>query len=103
MNKLKCPYCNTEFDIKPDLLKETYISCINCFKIFENPFRKTMKEVDTIQKPKEKYILKQIATRTDTAIKLNDGSNEVFTEKELLLEILNKLDQIEKSLYIPKK
>lgn len=46
---------------------------------------------------KEKYILKEVVTQTDTAIGTVD-SEEVFTEKGLLLEILNKLDRIEKAL-----
>lgn len=55
-------------------------------------------KVEKVIKPKEKYILKQIVTQTDTAIGLNDESEEVFTEKGLLVEILNKLDKIERAV-----
>ena len=48
-------------------------------------------------KPKEKYVLKEIVTQTDIAIGTSDN-NEVFTDKELLLEILNKLDKIERAV-----
>jgi len=55
-------------------------------------------KVEKVIKPKEKYILKQVVTQTDTAIGYNDETEEVFTEKGLLLEILNKLDKIEKAI-----
>lgn len=48
-------------------------------------------------KPKEKYVLKEVVTQTDTAIGLSDN-DEVFNEKGLLLEILNKLDRIERAM-----
>lgn len=48
-------------------------------------------------KPKEKYVLKEVVTQTDIAIGTSDN-NEVFTDKELLLEILNKLDKIERAV-----
>lgn len=49
------------------------------------------------KKSKEKYVLKEIVTQTDIAIGTSDN-NEVFTDKELLLEILNKLDKIERAV-----
>lgn len=49
-------------------------------------------------KPKEKYILKEIVTQTDVAIGTSDNEEQVFSDKELLLEILNKLDRIEKAI-----
>jgi len=45
-------------------------------------------------KAKETYVLKEVVTQTDTAIGKSD-SEEVFSEKGLLVEILNKLDRIE--------
>lgn len=51
-----------------------------------------------IVKPKEKYVLKEVVTQTDVAIGLSDNEEQVFNEKELLLEILNKLDRIEKAI-----
>jgi len=47
------------------------------------------------KEPTEKYILKEVVTQKDTAIGI-EGNDEVFTEQGLLLEILNKLDKIEK-------
>lgn len=49
------------------------------------------------KKSKEKYVLKEVVTQTDIAIGTSDN-NEVFTDKELLLEILNKLDKIERAV-----
>jgi len=43
------------------------------------------------------YEIKQIVTGTDTAIG-KVGSEEAFTEQGLLLEIINKLDRVEKAL-----
>jgi len=46
---------------------------------------------------KDKYILKEIVVQKDTAIG-EEGNDEVFTDKGILLEILNKLDRIERNL-----
>jgi hypothetical protein len=46
---------------------------------------------------KERYVLKEVITQKEIAIG-EDGNEEVFTDKGLLLEILNKLDRIEKSV-----
>jgi len=54
------------------------------------------KEVKEVVKT-DKYLLKEVVTQTDTAIGKSD-SEEVFTEKGLLVEILNKLDRIEIAL-----
>ena len=48
-------------------------------------------------KAKETYVLKEVVTQTDIAIGKSD-SEEVFSEKGLLVEILNKLDRIEKAI-----
>ena len=55
------------------------------------------KEVKKVIKSKDKYVLKEVVVQTDTAIGLSD-SEEVFTDKGLLLEILNKLDKIERAI-----
>ena len=54
---------------------------------------------EKVEKVKEKngYEIKQIVTGTDTAIG-KVGSEEAFTEQGLLLEILNKLDKIDKKI-----
>jgi hypothetical protein len=49
------------------------------------------------EKQKDKYILKEVVTETGTAIGV-DGSDEIFSDKGLLVEILNKLDRIEKAV-----
>jgi len=49
------------------------------------------------KEPTEKYILKEVVTQKDTAIGI-EGNDEVFTEQGLLLEILNKLDKIERAI-----
>jgi len=46
---------------------------------------------------KETYDLKEVVTATDTGIGFV-GKEEVFSDKGLLLEILNKLDRIEKAV-----
>jgi len=46
---------------------------------------------------KERYILKEVITQKDIGIG-EDGNDEVFSEQGLLLEILNKLDRIEKAI-----
>ena len=45
-----------------------------------------------------RYVLKPVFSQTDTGIGLSDDTEDVFTEKGLLLEILNKLDRIEKAV-----
>lgn len=57
-----------------------------------------MVEEDKKVKPKEKYVLKNVVTQTDVAIGLSEDEEQVFNDKELLLEILNKLDKIEKAV-----
>lgn len=50
------------------------------------------------KKIKDKYVLKEVTVQTDTAIGIAD-TNEIFSnDRALLLEILNKLDRIEKAL-----
>jgi hypothetical protein len=56
-----------------------------------------MAEEKKVKEEKEKYILKEIIVQKDTAIG-EEGNDEVFTDKGILLEILNKLDRIEKSI-----
>jgi hypothetical protein len=46
---------------------------------------------------KDKYVLKEVIIQKDVGIGLADDE-EVFTDKGLLLEILNKLDRIEKAI-----
>jgi hypothetical protein len=53
------------------------------------------KEIKTEVKPK--YVLKEVVVQTDIAIGKKDN-NEVFNEKELLVEILNKLDRMEREI-----
>ena len=48
-------------------------------------------------KEKDAYILKEVITGTDIAIGKSD-SEEALTDKGILLEILNKLDRIEKAI-----
>ena len=50
-----------------------------------------------IKEIKPKYVLKEVVTQTDTAIGKNNN-DEVYSEKGLLLEILNKLDRIEREI-----
>ena len=57
-----------------------------------------MEEQKTEKKEsKNKYVLKEITVQTDTAIG-EEGTDEVFTDKGILLEILNKLDKLEKAI-----
>ena len=49
-------------------------------------------------KRSDTYVLKEVVTGTDTGIGIV-GSDDVFTDKGILLEILNKLDRIEKSIH----
>jgi hypothetical protein len=46
---------------------------------------------------KDKYVLKEVVVQKDIAVGV-EGTDEVFTEKGLLIEILNKLDRIEKAV-----
>ena len=46
---------------------------------------------------KQKYVLKEVVTQMDVAIGKSD-SNTVLTDKELLVEILNKLDRMEREI-----
>lgn len=46
---------------------------------------------------KDLYVLKEVITQTDTAVGRTD-SEDVFTDKGILIEILNRLDRIEKAL-----
>ncbi len=63
----------------------------------EKPNPKVDKEEEEEEKSKGRYILKEVVTQKDTAI--GDSSNDnVFTDKGILLEILNKLDKIEKAV-----
>ncbi len=48
-------------------------------------------------KSKDKYVMKEITVQTDLAIGV-EGTEEVFTDRGILLEILNKLDRIEKAV-----
>ena len=50
-----------------------------------------------VEQPKDKYVLKEVITQTDLAIG-EASDDKVFTDKELLLEILNKLARIEKAI-----
>ena len=56
-----------------------------------------MTDKETKKETIEKYILKQVVTETDTAIGV-EGDDKVFSDKGILLEILNKLDKIEKAV-----
>lgn len=58
----------------------------------------TEKKEEKKEEINEPYVLKEVVTQRDVGIGKNDGSDGVFTEKGLLLEILNKLDKIEKAV-----
>ena len=45
----------------------------------------------------ERYSITEIVTQTDTAVKDN-LTGDVFTEKGLILELLNKIDRLEKAI-----
>lgn len=45
-----------------------------------------------------RYVLTEVITQKDIAIADSTKPEEVFTDKGLLVEILNKLDRIEKAL-----
>jgi len=47
---------------------------------------------------KNRYVLTEVITQKEIAIQDSTNPEEVFTDKGLLLEILNKLDKIEKAL-----
>lgn len=47
------------------------------------------------EKKEDKYVLKEIITATDVGIGLKDEEG-IFTDKGILVELLNKLDRIEK-------
>lgn len=49
------------------------------------------------EETKQRYVLKEVVVQTDTGIG-EEGTDEVLTEKGILLEILNKLDKIEKAV-----
>ncbi len=57
------------------------------------------KEVEEVKKPevKDRYELTEIVTETGQAIKDNN-TEKIFTQDGLLVEILNKLDKIERAI-----
>jgi len=54
-------------------------------------------EAPKAKKTEEAYVMKEVVTQTDVGIG-KAGNDEAFTEKGVLLEILNKLDRIEKAV-----
>jgi hypothetical protein len=50
-----------------------------------------------IKEFKPKYVLKEVVTQTDVAIGKSDNNN-AFDIKEALVEILNKLDRMEREI-----
>ncbi len=56
------------------------------------------KEVKEPEKPKERYELTEIVTETGIAVKDND-TEKVFTQEGLLVEVLNKLDKVERAIF----
>ena len=54
------------------------------------------KKAEEVTHP-ERYVMTEIAIQKDIAI-MDTKTEDVFTEKGLLLEIMNKLDRIEKAL-----
>lgn len=58
--------------------------------------KEEVKEVKEVKKP-ERYELTEIVTQTGIAVKDND-TEKVFTQEELLVEILNKLNKVEKAV-----
>ena len=51
----------------------------------------------TEKKDEERYTLTEVVTQTDIAVKDNTTGN-ILTDKGLIVEILNKLDKIEKGV-----
>ena len=56
----------------------------------------TEKKVEEV-KPKEKYVLKEVITQTYVAVGV-EGTEQVFNDKGILVEILNKLERIERAV-----
>lgn len=50
-----------------------------------------------IKESKQKYVLKEVVTATDVGIGKSDA-NTILSDKELLVEILNKLDRMEREI-----
>ncbi len=57
------------------------------------------KEVEEVKKPevKDRYELTEIVTETGQAIKDNN-TDKIFSQDGLLVEVLNKLDKIERAI-----
>ena len=55
------------------------------------------KEVREVKEKSERYALVEVIIQKDTAIQ-DTTTGEVFTDKGLLIDILNKLDRIEKAI-----
>lgn len=58
------------------------------------------KEVKEPEKPevKERYELAEVVTQTGIAVKDNN-TEKVFTQEELFVEVLNKLDKVERAIF----
>lgn len=56
------------------------------------------KEVKEPEKAKERYEITEIVTETGVAIKDNN-TEKIFTQDGILVEILNKLDKIERAIF----
>jgi len=55
------------------------------------------KEVEENKKEKIRYELTEVVTQTGIAVKDND-TEKIFTQDDLLVEILNKIDKLERAI-----
>lgn len=59
--------------------------------------KEEVKEVKKPKESKERYELTEIVTETGIAVKDNN-TEKIFTQDALLVEILNKLNKVEKAV-----
>ena len=59
---------------------------------------KTEVSKEEVKKSKERYEVAQVVTETGLAIKDNN-TEKVFTQEDLFVEVLNKLDKIERAIF----
>lgn len=59
--------------------------------------KKTEEEPTKVPESRDNYEIKEVITQTDQGIG-KTGDEGVFTDKGLLLELLNKIDRIEKAV-----
>ncbi len=56
------------------------------------------KESEKPEGEKERYELAEIVTQTGIAVKDNN-TEKVFTQEDLFVEVLNKLDKVERAIF----